>query len=272
LQRLRPLATDPALGDDLRRQVELVLTRGTNYAASGENFGKKGSEMIARLDSLSRQLETSLHTHRSSLGNWLEKSGWSKELFRPRAGTRPNHTGNRANGLGADWAATVAGFARALREINTFLAEALHTRDESGSAENRQMEDRLRAFEDSAQRLADKKYDLPGPLGVYLEGIASTTFAMTRCMREDERDRESGQKFLTRYLDAAHKVVDEHIRLSGEGKSHQDVAAALGRAGDVLARLEKAFRAEQASMLQNDAVTYTAELNALDAMLKMRGH
>ena len=66
--------------------------------------------------------------------------------------------------------------------------------------------------------------------------------------------------------------MDEHIRLAAKDAAHEDVSAALSRSEDILAHLSRAFQDERTGMLRNDAVNYTAELNALEKLLKMRGH
>lgn len=133
------------------------------------------------------------------------------------------------------------------------------------------MEERADMFRDYALKLAAKQQDLPRELRPHLEGIRKATDNILDCMLKDPEDRAPGEKFLSRYLPAAHKVVNEHIRLSRDGSSHQNVQEALAHSGELLARLEQAFISEHGSLLQNDTMNFTAELNLVDKLLKMQG-
>ena len=54
--------------------------------------------------------------------------------------------------------------------------------------------------------------------------------------------------------------------------SSGEIKDSLERSHEMLERLAKAFADEYAALQQNDAINFTAELNALDAVLKMQGH
>lgn len=130
---------------------------------------------------------------------------------------------------------------------------------------------RMAEFAKSADALVDKARALPGELQGHIRGIRSATDDILTCMREDPSDVLPGDKFLSRYLKAAHSVVDEYVRLAPQSSAHEHIANALERSRDVLARLEQAFEHEHAQLLQNDTMNLTAELNVLDKLLKMDG-
>ena len=104
-----------------------------------------------------------------------------------------------------------------------------------------------------------------------IDGIVEATENILACMHADPNDVAPADKFLSRYLTAAHTVVEEYVRLSGQGNMHSGVTQALARSGELLKRLEQAFVDEHARLLQNDTVNFTAELNVLDKLLKMEG-
>lgn len=133
------------------------------------------------------------------------------------------------------------------------------------------VDERADIFREYAFKLVAKQNTLPPELRPHLEGIRKATENILDCMLKDPEDRAPGEKFLARYLPAAHKVVNEHIRLSREGNTHQSVQEALARSGELLARLEQAFVSEHGSLLQNDTMNFTAELNLVDKLLKMQG-
>ncbi len=130
---------------------------------------------------------------------------------------------------------------------------------------------RLDWYQKSVTRLAEKIQYLPQHLHTHLQGICRTTEKILTCMRTDPADVVAGDKFLVRYLAAAHTVVDEYKRLSAEGTGYQNVEPVLQKSGELLQRLEAAFAAEHTTLLQNDTRDFAVELDVLDQMLKMEG-
>lgn len=119
--------------------------------------------------------------------------------------------------------------------------------------------------------LRDKNAALPRNVRGTVEGIASAADNILQCMLADPRDLEPGNRFLKRYLKAAHTVVDKHGRLARERVITPEVISALAQSEEMLGRLESAFSKEHALLLQNDAIDLSAELNVLDTLLKMDG-
>lgn len=139
------------------------------------------------------------------------------------------------------------------------------------SAEERALSARLESFGMLIRQLADKRYTLPPELQAHVDGIALAADEIINCMRNDPQDVAPGDRFLSRYLKAAHTVIDDYSRLSVQGGKYAGVAEALAKASDLLARLKKAFEEEHAALLRNDTMDFTAELNVLDKLLKMDG-
>ncbi len=130
---------------------------------------------------------------------------------------------------------------------------------------------RLEQFRTEAVRLKDKSRSLPDGIRAHVEGIARATERILFRMREDPQDVPPGDRFLSRYLPAAHTVVDEYTRLGSQASASQNIGGALERSKDLLQRLEEAFSHEHSRLLENDAINFTAELNVLDKLLKMDG-
>lgn len=139
------------------------------------------------------------------------------------------------------------------------------------SAEDAALLARINGYTALAEQLSVKALSLPDELRDFVERIAQAAEGILLCMRKDPQDVASGDRFLSRYLKAAHTVVDEYDRLSRQGGAHQSVSTALARSNDLLARLAAAFVEEHAALLRNDTVNFTAELNVLDTLLKMDG-
>lgn len=264
LQRLRTLASGRALPAAMQQQVELLLVQGEAYGKAARETESDGYAAIERLDGLSRELQIFAAAPSPAA------SGWPQTLLRSK---RWSSTGQAAPAEDKILCSA--------RELNAFLLEALRdaqaaapsgTLPDAAKGAPGHMDGRMQAYEESARQLLHKKDALPENSARHVEGIALSAFNIVRSMRADPQDRAPGDRFLGRYLKAAHRIVDEYVRLADENAPQKDVSAALARSGEILARLEQAFKDEHAGMLQNDAVNYTAELNALDTLLKMRGH
>ncbi len=251
LRRLQAVIAGRVLPADVQQQAELLLTQGTACRAAGATSGKDGAATVERIGCVVRDVE--------ALAEELRSKDWAKGLLRSQKWSRLSGAGAAAEKV-----------LRSLRELNAFLLESSGT--PAGTGANGVADDGTSVHEASARELLNKRKALPEALGCRVEGIVFAALAIVQNMRSDPRDRGPGAKFLNRYLKAVHRIVDEFIRLSGENTRHKDVEAALARSGELLERLEQAFKDEQAGMLQNDALNYTAELNALDTLLKMRGH
>lgn len=156
--------------------------------------------------------------------------------------------------------------ARDLRELVTLLGEVernLNATQGADSATSRD-ERRLVELEVSGRALLDKTATLPRELGSPVERVGFLSLDMVESMRRDASDRRQGLAFLGRYLPRVHSVVDEYIAL-GQG-------ADTSRTSEVLGRVAAAFAEEKERMLRNDTMNFTAEVEALDTLLRMRGH
>ena len=139
------------------------------------------------------------------------------------------------------------------------------------SAEARALAARVEEFRSMARGLVEKAASLPEDLRTPVQGVADATENILACMLKDPQDVAPGDRFLSRYLKAAHTVVDEHVRLAPQAGASREVSEALAKSKDLLLRLEKAFTEEHAALLRNDTMNFTAELNVLDKLLKMEG-
>lgn len=113
--------------------------------------------------------------------------------------------------------------------------------------------------------LSMQKHVLPQPQQERVEGICRAAEGIMECMGTSADCMQQGGKFLQRYLKAAHKVVSEQDRLeAGNGLAESS--------GDILSRLEEAFKAEEVYLKQKDAREFGVDLKMIDVLLKMDGH
>ncbi|MDO5484660.1 MAG: 5-bromo-4-chloroindolyl phosphate hydrolysis family protein, partial [Desulfovibrionaceae bacterium] len=250
----------------LRQQTELLLARVSEYLDTAATEAEDRRTVIAEIAAVSRQIAETAQTCQNRpddpavFRNLLRSSKWRQQL--------------KGNGSSTQLETCLA----AARALNALLEKKLqHLRPLTRPAPTPADIDgeelaRIVAHEDLARQLLQKKAVLPESLAAHVEIVACATVGICQNMRNDPQDRMAGHKFLGRYLKAAHRIVDEYVRLAAKDAEQEDVAAALARSDEILARLARAFEDERAGMLRNDAVNYTAELNALEKLLTMRGH
>lgn len=152
------------------------------------------------------------------------------------------------------------------KELNDYLDQEVRA-----LTPEQAVNDDLSGFDAQVKELLLKKDSLPPDMGESLENLCFSSYKILKEMRTDPRDKDPGQKFLKRYLPAAAKIVDEHLRLGSKQEGSTEVERALKRSLEVMQRLEQAFAKQHEAMLQNDTIEFTAELNALDNFMKMQG-
>lgn len=129
--------------------------------------------------------------------------------------------------------------------------------------------DKIAPFRASIAKLRDKQPQLPGNIQPVVGAIAAASEVILDRMAEDRRDFEPGERFLKRYLPAAHSLVDKHRRLARESVITMEMADALTKSEETLRRLEAAFGKEHDYLLRNNLDDFSADLKVLDTLLKM---
>ena len=130
----------------------------------------------------------------------------------------------------------------------------------------------MKASRASLAELECKLPGLPVETQASVRAIMQSANNILGCMATDPRDVDHGARFLKRYLAATHGIVDTHLRFAHDKDISPDVASALARSNDMLARLKVAFAKEHALLLQNDVTDFSADLKTLDTLLKMDGN
>ena len=146
-----------------------------------------------------------------------------------------------------------------LRSLVIDLGKLLGPEDRAGGSISK-----LAEISASAALLLQKAGTCPAELIPSLETIAFLAMDMVKCMEQDPNDVRDGTSFLNRYLPRVHHIADEVARMPKN--------LPLERTKEVLDRLVSAFKEERARMDRNDNISYTAEIDALDNLLKMRGY
>ncbi len=134
------------------------------------------------------------------------------------------------------------------------------------------LSEQAQAQQQNADKLLGKKELLPAELQPYVETIHRSAQSILDTVRDKPHNEHAAVQFLNRYLTASHRVSDEIIRLTQNGKSAEPISRQLARSKDILTRLEAAFAAEHARLMQTDVINLNAELGVLDSLLKMDGY
>jgi hypothetical protein len=134
--------------------------------------------------------------------------------------------------------------------------------------------DEFRGYEQQVRELLIAKRSLTAEPAKHIDAIAYASYGIIKQMREDPTDKPAGERFLKRYLKATAEVVSERRRLEQSSSSNrsQALSSALSRSDEVLEHMAQAFRDEEQYLMNNDTVNFTAQLNALETFMKMRGH
>ncbi|MCR4666166.1 MAG: 5-bromo-4-chloroindolyl phosphate hydrolysis family protein [Desulfovibrio sp.] len=238
--------------EELVTQVKMLKIHGDNAVLLLENKIRDAYPIIDRFKEAVDRLVSFQDSSRAS-----KASGWSKGLL-------------RSENWGRKGDKTLGELSSFLQETNTFLQTELKKFRQGKNVNASEEEKKWLAYEDSANELLSKSSVLPQTLSKPVQSIAQSTLSIVKSMRDDPADRLPGERFLDRYLVAVHKIVDEHMRLAG-GPMQKDIENALQRSVEVLERMDSVFKDELASLMQNDAINFSAEVEALDAMLSMKG-
>lgn len=232
--RMAGLLSACALPDPLNKQVKLLVDQSREFGRGLPGMDAASAALIADIDAAADKLA-------------------------------------RYSGPSGVWSDDADRLAAEAEKLNARLGERLREFSARKAPPDNALAARIEEFHKKILSLAAKKQLLPPDMRTRIDGIAEAAENILACMRADPTDVAPADKFLSRYLTAAHTVVDEYARLAGQGSMHDAVAKALARSGELLERLEKAFVDEHGRLLQNDTINFTAELNVLDKLLKMEG-
>ena len=258
-QTLKAAVARRSLPEEMQAQAELLLKQAGEYSRWGAGdpddpfplaprvlATAQSVDKIARTSSLNAEAEKN-----SDISRWIN-SARRMDRRKPTAdGTSPQDL-----------------TLKDMRALTALLIE----KNGTGLAKSSPQAGEYAEYEKSARELLQKKSVLPEDAAAFVEKIAFSTLNIVESMRGDSADVAPGKRFLDKYLPITHRILDEHKRLSGMKVSSGEIKDSLERSHEMLDRLAMAFADEYAALQQNDAINFNAELNALDAVLKMQGH
>lgn len=237
LVRMRTLVQQGKISGAELGYLRLLLSQCEKLAVAGD----LDEATIDRINNVTSALENQARTTSGKPLNGLFKSAqWQHFTYSSASGGRESD------------------LLEELRQLTLALGRLLGPRDSAGSLS------RLAEISASAALLLQKAGSCPRELTNPLESIAFLAMDMVKCMEQDPNDVRDGTSFLNRYLPRVHHIADEAARMQDK--------LPLERTREVLDRLVSAFREERARMDRNDNISYTAEIDALDNLLKMRGY
>lgn len=249
---------DQAVGriTEAKNKEKLVAEILERFKALAENK-QLGSSILAELDILS--------TRASQFFTTINKGGHSDDaliarinsISREMFGTKPDKSASER-------------LLTSMQDLSDELDRILQERGGPSSG----IIDEFRGYEQQVRELLIAKRSLAIEPAKHIDAIAYASYGIIKQMRADPTDKPAGEKFLKRYLKATAEVVSERRRLeeSTAANRSQALESALTRSDEVLEHMAKAFQDEEQYLLNNDTVNFTAQLNALDTFMKMRGH
>ncbi|MDO5536615.1 MAG: hypothetical protein Q4F72_03695 [Desulfovibrionaceae bacterium] len=253
LVRLRTVLQSASLGENEKRHCSLLLSQSEALGL----YKDCPDELVDRIVNITGELEDLSRSLAS-------KPAWTRTLFKS---TQWQHLGKNTYIQGGRL--TGEGVLQNVQELNADLARTLASLKKSANPGKASAEQddavALDTLSLSASELLGKKGSLPDGFGRPLEDIAFTAMDMIGAMRKDPADRRTSLRFLERYLPRVHHVVDEYARMEKDlpPETRQ-------RTIEVLEQLAASFDSHRQGMTRNDTIGFTAELDALDALLKMR--
>ncbi len=252
LARLRQVLATGSLEETHKRHCSLLLSQSEALGLHGDG----PEDLVDRIVNVTGEIEDLSRT----LAN---RPDWSRKLFKSTQWQHMGTGGTRIQGgrLTAD------DVMRNVSELNAELARVLAAltkkrRPEDGDAQSASA--RLDALNLSAGELLGKKDALPAAYARVVEDIAFISMDIINAMRKDPRDIRSSAGFLGRYLPRVHHLVDEYRRME-----QQLPPETAQRALEVLQHMSSVFDEHRRGMTRNDGINFTAELDALDTLLKM---
>ena len=246
LRRIHAASGNQQLGEEVQKQITILLSQSAALEQAKLHCEPEGRELIGQIDAVSETLQNTVN---------VPHNGWPGILYRVQGGGRQD----------------APDLADTLRQCNTKIMAMLRG-GATKANQNTAGLDSLEIFEQQARQLMFKAQTAPKQIAPQLEAIALLTFDMVKSMRDDPRDRPSGERFLQRYLPAADHCAEEYAKLVSANNTREDVLQAIAQGEEFFERLHKAFEVELASMLANDSASFSAELNALEKLLRMSGH
>ncbi|MBQ9536227.1 MAG: 5-bromo-4-chloroindolyl phosphate hydrolysis family protein [Desulfovibrionaceae bacterium] len=252
LARMQKAVLDPDFPKELSKETQQFTEQIVFLQGNVQGRVREAFAIIERIHTTVEALLRYLAASKPS-----QASGWAQGLLRSTNWRRQGQTG--ANEVQAILQETIVYLRGELRKYR------------SVSKDEELWEEKFHRFELLATELTQKAQSVPANLATPSLEIAKTTLEIVKNMREDPQDRSPGERFLDRYLVSVHKIIDEYVRLS-QGPKQAELEEAFARSVDVIERMNKLFHDELVNLLQNDTINFNAEVEAIDAMLKMKGH
>ncbi len=188
------------------------------------------------------------------------KPAWTQKVFRS---TQWSHLGQNTSIQGGR--TTRENVLASVVAMNRDLARFLAGRKKDVSQGSAQTEEaKLSELTLSANALLEKKASLPQSLAYPAEQIAFAALDLISTMRSMPGEQTSALAFLGKYLPRVHHVVDEFSRLQGSLPYE-----ATQRTAEILRRMAESFEGQKQGLSRSDTISYTAELDAIDTLLKM---
>lgn len=224
----------------MQHQLRGLITESRQYLQNFPSMTKEVETLVLSLETTSRQVES------------LAQRG-TPNLWDATAGNTHNAILRNSNSL------------RAAIANMSFQTQGLENNKSFSLPPS------IAEYQQIIETLLQKRSSLPSELQPCVETICRSATNILECVHDVPGKESAAGKFLNRYLKATQRIIDGYAKLSAQKASTENLKQEIARSKDLLSRLEAAFAAEHAFLLQSDISSLSAELGVLDSLLKMDG-
>ena len=101
-----------------------------------------------------------------------------------------------------------------------------------------------------------------------IEAITSKIFQQ---LEADKKEIKRCRQFLNYYLPTTIKLLEQYVKLQGQGMRAGNIAEAMEKIEDMLSKIQIAFRKQLDSLFASDVVDITADIAVMEQMMKAQG-
>lgn len=104
-----------------------------------------------------------------------------------------------------------------------------------------------------------------------LNEIETITSKIFQQLEADKTEIKRCRQFLNYYLPTTIKLLEQYVKLQGQGMRAGNIAEAMEKIEDMLSKIQIAFRKQLDSLFASDVVDITADIAVMEQMMKAQG-
>lgn len=104
-----------------------------------------------------------------------------------------------------------------------------------------------------------------------LNEIETITSKIFQQLEADKTEIKRCRQFLNYYLPTTIKLLEQYVKLQGQGMRAGNISEAMEKIEDMLSKIQIAFRKQLDSLFASDVVDITADIAVMEQMMKAQG-